>query len=420
MREKILLVEDNRALAKLLAKKTENSLGMQVDVAHSMEEAKTLLEESDAYFIALLDLNLPDAPDGEIVDYVLSLGVLVIVLTGNIDKKTKALFAEKDIVDYVFKSNMDDVNYIFTMIDRLRKNQAYKVLVVDSAIPSRNRTKVLLQSQQFKVLAAAHGEEALGYFEQHEDIKLVVTEYQMPVIDGMELVLELRKGYSKHQLGIIAIASSEDESAAAKFLKHGANDFIIKPFGKEELVCRVNNLIEAQENVKTIAALVNTDALTGTLDRRFFFEQAARYMEEASEKEEPYALGVTDVDHFKTINDVHGQAIGDKVIAALGQLLRNEAKGLDFVTRLSGEQFGVMLKNISKERAVAWFVKMRARIGAEGVVVQNQPISLTVSIGVAFGEEEAVLEELLDKADGALYQAKKEGRNRVEIFEDTY
>lgn len=136
MREKILLVEDNKALAKLLAKKTESSLGMQVDVAHSMEEAKAFLKHSSDYFIALLDLNLPDAPDGEIVDYVLELGILVIVLTGNIDKKTKALFEEKPIVDYVFKGNMDDVNYIFSMIDRLRKNTQHKVLVVDSAIAS--------------------------------------------------------------------------------------------------------------------------------------------------------------------------------------------------------------------------------------------------------------------------------------------
>jgi diguanylate cyclase (GGDEF)-like protein len=415
MLEKILLVEDNKALAKLLAKKTEASLGLEVDVAHSMEEATTLLRENkENYFIALLDLNLPDAPDGEIVDYVLSQNILVIVLTGNIDKKTKALFAEKPIVDYVYKGNMDDVNYIFTMIDRLRKNRHYKVMVVDDSIPSRNRTKVMLQSQQFKVLAAAHGEEALRYFEDHDDIRLVVTDYHMPVVDGMELVLNLRKTHPKHLLGIIAITSNEDESVAAKFLKHGANDFIVKPFGKEELICRVNNTIEAQEKIETIANLVNIDPMTGALNRRYFFTEMEKYMQEATQNQESYMLGIVDIDHFKSINDTYGHDVGDKVIIAVAKRLQSEAKGLDLVSRLSGEEFGVVLKNISREKAVAWFVKMRANLANEPIEIDGRTIKITVSMGLASGVD-LEFEELMEQADSALFEAKRDGRNRVEI-----
>ncbi|MCK9257927.1 MAG: response regulator, partial [Sulfurospirillaceae bacterium] len=141
-KEKILIVEDNKTLAKLLAKKTEMSLELEVDVAYTMQEAKEFVVKNDSnYFMALLDLNLPDAPDGEIVDYILSKNINVIVLTGNIDKKTKELFEQKPIVDYVFKGNMDDVNYIFSMIDRLLKNRNHKVLIVDDSIPARNNMK---------------------------------------------------------------------------------------------------------------------------------------------------------------------------------------------------------------------------------------------------------------------------------------
>jgi len=415
MSEKILLVEDNKALAKLLAKKSEASLGLEVDVAHSMEEAVELLRKNkNDYFIALLDLNLPDAPDGEIVDYVLSQNILVIVLTGNIDKKTKALFAEKPIVDYVYKGNMDDVNYIFTMIDRLRKNREYKVMVVDGSIPSRNRIKAMLQSQQFKVLAAAHGEEALRYFEDNDDIKLVVTDYHMPVIDGMELVLTLRKTHPKHALGIIAITSNEDESVVAKFLKHGANDFIVKPFGKEELICRVNNTIEAQENIETIANLVNIDPMTGALNRRYFFSEMEDYMPFASENQEPYMLGIVDIDHFKSVNDTYGHDVGDKVITAVAKRLQGEAKGVDLVARLSGEEFGVVLKNIPREKAVGWFVKMRASLANEPIEVDGKTIKITVSMGLA-PSMDVEFEELMEQADRALFEAKKGGRNRVEI-----
>ncbi|MBN2964749.1 diguanylate cyclase [Sulfurospirillum sp. T05] len=417
MREKILLVEDNKALAKLLAKKTESSLGMQVDVAHSMEEAKVFLKHANDYFIALLDLNLPDAPDGEIVDYVLELGMLVIVLTGNIDKKTKALFEEKPIVDYVFKGNMDDVNYIFSMIDRLRKNTQHKVLVVDSAITSRNRTKMLLQSQQFKVLVAAHGEEALRYFEDHDDISLVVTDYHMPVINGMELVLELRKTKSKHELGIIAISSSEEESMAAKFLKHGANDFIIKPFGKEELTCRVNNTIEAMENIETIAMLGTTDGLTGALERRHFLRQVEAYLDEAKEKKESYAFGIVDIDQLKAINETHGYEAGDRVLSSVASTLRGEAKGVDAIGRFGGAEFGVLLKHVSKEEALRWFVKMRAHLANQPLHVRGKEVRITVSMGLAF-EGETQVESLLERADEALGEAKHQGRNRVEIYEE--
>lgn len=415
MAEKILLVEDNKALAKLLAKKTEASLGLEVDVAHSMKEAVGLVNENkNDYFIALLDLNLPDAPDGEVVDFVLSNDILVIVLTGNIDKKTKALFAEKPIVDYVYKGNMDDVNYIFTMIDRLRKNREYKVMVVDDSIPSRSRTKAMLQSQQFKVLAAAHGEEALRYFEDNDDIRLVVTDYHMPVIDGMELVLTLRKTHPKHTLGIIAITSNEDESVAAKFLKHGANDFIVKPFGKEELICRVNNTIEAQENIETIANLVNIDPMTGALNRRYFFNAMEEYIQEAHQNSESFMLGIIDIDHFKSINDKYGHDIGDKVIASVAKSLQGEAKGIDLVARLSGEEFGVVLKNIPKEKAVAWFVKMRAKLASEPIIIDEVSVNITVSMGIA-SNANIEFEELVDLADGALFEAKRGGRNRVEI-----
>lgn len=414
-KEKILLVEDNKTLAKLLAKKTEDSLSVEVDIAYSMEEAKNFISNTEKpYFIALLDLNLPDAPDGEVVDYVLSHNIEVIVLTGNLDKDTKKLFAEKPIVDYVYKGNMDDVNYVFAMIDRLLKNRSHKVLVVDSSMASRNRIKALLQSQQFQVLAAAHGEEALSYFEDNDDIRLVITDYKMPVIDGMELVLTLRKTYPKHILGIIAVTSSEDESMAAKFLKHGANDFIVAPFGKEEFISRVNNTIEAQENIEKIANLVNMDPMTGVLNRRYFFNEMEKYSHEAMQNGESYILGVIDIDHFKSINDTHGHEIGDVVIAELAKRLKDEAKGSDYVARLSGEEFAVVLKNIPKNKAVAWFVKMRAKIASEPIIIKDRSISITVSIGLVMGAD-FTFEELLDEADSALFQAKKLGRNRVEI-----
>lgn len=141
--ERILVVDDNKALAKLIVMQMEKSIeDMAIDVAYDFAEAKMLISEHGKdYFMTILDLNLPDAPNGEIVDYVLAQGLCAIVLTGSIDDKTKEFFINKDIVDYVYKGNMDDINYIFQMINRLSKNRQYKVLVVEDSLPFRNMIK---------------------------------------------------------------------------------------------------------------------------------------------------------------------------------------------------------------------------------------------------------------------------------------
>lgn len=416
MKERILLVEDNKTLAKLLAKKIQNSIDAHVDVAHTMEDAAKLIQANKDYFIALLDLNLPDAPNGEIVDFVLSKGILVIVLTGNIDEQTKKTFINKDIVDYVYKSNINDVNYIFTTMDRLYKNKKHKVMIVDDAMLMRNEAKKILSSQQFEnVFVAAHGEEALAYFEQHPDIKLVLTDYNMPVIDGLELTLKLRQTYSKNDLGIIALTAANDGEIASSFLKHGANDFVVKPFVKDELICRVNNLIESLENIQIIGNMANTDFLTGVYNRRYFYQQAQEYIQETN-GQNSFAVAMLDIDLFKKVNDTYGHDCGDMVIKALANMLTSQTKGQDIVARFGGEEFCVLMKNISKEDAITQFVKLRSIISAQSVTYKDEQIQYTVSIGVTFGDVSKSLDMLLEEADEALYVAKENGRNRVEIY----
>jgi diguanylate cyclase len=415
--ERILVVDDNKALAKLIVMQMEKTIDeMAIDVAYSFAEAQMLINEHDKdYFMTILDLNLPDAPNGEIVDYALSKGLSAIVLTGSIDDETRQNFINKDIVDYVYKGNMDDINYIFQMINRLSKNRQYKVLVVEDSLPFRNMIKKILTSLQFKVLASAHGEEAMNYFADNPDINLIITDYRMPVKDGLEVLKEVRKEKDKNSLGVIVMTSPSEKTDASIFLKNGASDFIAKPFSKEELICRVNNTIEAIENINKIANFANRDFLTGVYNRRFFYSDVEEYVQVAEETNEPYAFAMIDVDYFKKINDKYGHDGGDKVLKSIAKILNDNTKGSDIVARFGGEEFCVVLKKINKEEAVKFFVNLRAKVAENKVTIKKEKVKVTISIGVSFGNGHCEIDDMLEACDSALYTAKENGRNRVEI-----
>lgn len=414
MSSKILLVEDNKTLAKLLSRKIEMALDFRVDIAGSLAEAKVLCRDPKSYFIALLDLNLPDAPNGEVVDEVLKHGIPSIVLTGSNDPQTREAIMAKNIVDYVYKGGMQDVQTIFDTIHRLTKNRQFKILIVDDSLAVRNEMKRILASQFYTVLVAAHGEEALSYFQDNPDIKLVLTDYYMPVIDGLTLTRKLREMYSKDELGIIALTASDDKSIATQFLKSGANDFLTKPFNHEEIICRVDNIISLLDYIQTISNMANVDPLTNAYNRRYFYKEAPKYIEYARTEDEPYAVMMIDIDNFKTLNDSFGHAAGDEVLKNVAKILKDNSKGSDFVVRMGGDELLALLRNISFDDAVTLANKICWSAAGTTLTFNQRELSYTISIGVAPSAEN--LEVALDNADMALYHAKNKGRNRVEQF----
>lgn len=415
VKEKILIVEDNKALSKLIAKKIEMNPMFHVDIAYTLEMAEALLEKDDDYFIALLDLNLPDAPHGEVVDKVLEKNIPSIILTGSMEEEVRNAILEKNVIDYVFKGNIDDVNYVFALIERLYKNRGIKVLIVDDSMAVRSQMRMILKAQMFTVLVAAHGEEALSFLEDNPDIKLVLTDYNMPVINGVDLTKEIRKRYSKNELSIIAMTASSDELIAAKFLKIGANDFINKPFSKEGLTCRINNSLDALEYVSKLSYMAHNDFLTGLYNRRYFFELVTQYMASSKDKKEPFALAIIDIDNFKIINDTYGHDSGDNVLVSIGKLFKEAVSTSDIVARMGGEEFCIVLKNCTQKQALEFFIKLTKQVSQHKIVGSNkQLITTTVSIGVTFSDV-GDLSEILKNADIALYRAKNSGKNKVEL-----
>ena len=416
MSEKILVVEDNKTLAKLISKKIQHALEMEVDVAYSLAEARLFLARYK-YFITLLDINLPDAPNGEVVDYALSKNNHVIVLSANIDKEFRKKMLQKNIIDYVNKGGAGDINYIIQSIERLRKNREHKVLVVDDSMVFRKQMQNMLENLFFEVITVAHGEEALGMLQAKPDISLVLTDYNMPVMNGLELTYEIRQTYSKDELCILALSGNDDDEVSALFLKHGANDYIKKPFSKEEFSCRVNNSIEALENIQTIMNYANRDYLTGLYNRRYFYNTMNEYIEDVKRSGEKFAVAMIDIDHFKKVNDTYGHDIGDRVIVTLADILRSSTSPRDVVSRFGGEEFCIVLKNINRYSAEDILARIHAEVANYSLQIdQERVITFTISIGAVLYQDGESLDDAINEADMLLYKAKKEGRNRL-IFE---
>lgn len=410
--QRILIVEDNKSLAQLISLKLSEELDFEIDIAYKLSEAKLFLHRYQ-YFTTILDINLPDAPNGEIVDYVLSKNQSAIVLSGKVDKEFRKTILNKKIIDYVFKSGVNDIDYIVQMIKRLQKNKQHKVLVVDDSRVFRKQMSDFLENLFYKVISVAHGEEALGMLKAHSDISLVITDYNMPVMDGLELLQEIRKEYTKNELCVLALSANNDEEVSAMFLKYGANDFIKKPFSKEEFACRVNNSIEALENIQIITNQAQRDFLTGLYNRRYFFESMQNYMQRGDES---FVVAMVDIDNFKNINDTYGHDTGDKVIVALSQILLSGTSHHDLVARFGGEEFCVVLKNTTSENALNILDRLRAEVEANKIYTENQEIiSCTISIGAAKYEEDESLEDVINQADMKLYNAKNSGKNQVQI-----
>jgi diguanylate cyclase (GGDEF)-like protein len=411
----ILLVEDSRTFASLLSRNIESALGFSVRWTQSYQETAQELESgADKYFAALLDLNLPDAPRGEVVDLVAGKGVPSIVFTGEMDRGLRRKMWANRIADYVYKDNLENVGYLLQLLQRLSRNRGVEVLVVDDSPTARSHVASLLRARLYQVLEAADGKDALAVLAEHPDVKLVVTDYNMPGMDGFQLTREIRRSHSKDVLAIIGVSAQAGDDTSARFIKTGANDFISKPFNVEEFYCRIMHNMEMLEQVETIRELSIKDPLTGLYNRRHFFDAGHALFQERRAAGRDLCAAMLDIDHFKRVNDTWGHDAGDAVLKYLASILQARFGNGDIVARFGGEEFCVLFASEPAADAPEAFDALRRSVEAAPVTVGDAQIPFTVSIGMCTRCGDT-LEATLKQADELLYRSKQEGRNRVTV-----
>ncbi|MDR3640666.1 MAG: diguanylate cyclase [Humidesulfovibrio sp.] len=412
---KVLIVEDSRSFAALVSKHIRQDLGFGVVVASSLAAAKGILEQGTDYLAALLDIDLPDAPNGECVDLAIAHKIPAIVFTGKFSESLRESFWNRHIVDYVLKDSMENVDYVVALLSRLAKNPQTKILLVDDSRSYRHAVKRLLTAHRYNVLEAGSGEEALEVLEQHPDTRMVLVDYNMPGMDGFALTREIRRNYGKDTLAIVGVSCESGARLSPRFIKSGANDYLHKPFLVEEFYTRITQNLEMLDHIALVRDMAERDYLTRVYNRRYFFSAGTQLHALLTRRGQPLTVAMLDVDHFKGVNDSLGHEAGDAVLRQMAQQLASRFRTSDIVARLGGEEFCVLASDIAADQAMLLFEDLRKVFETTPLHFGEDTVHYTVSIGLCC-ESGLPLEGMLRIADRMLYRSKSAGRNRVTLY----
>lgn len=252
---RILIVEDSPTTARELRRTLEEEHGFTVVTATSLADARSVLDQHGAnFFLAVLDLVLPDAAEGEVVAAVRAHDIPVVVFTSQFDEATRHSILAQDVIDYFIK-NECAISTVSTAVARLWSNRNTKLLVVDDSASMRTFLKDELRRYMFQVFEASSGQTALRLLERNPDIAVVVTDYLMPGMDGLELTRRIRSRWGREQVAVIGVSVQSEMPLTVSFIKNGANDFLTKPFHREELYCRILMNVEMVEQSRSLIEL---------------------------------------------------------------------------------------------------------------------------------------------------------------------
>jgi two-component system cell cycle response regulator len=298
------------------------------------------------------------------------------------------------------------------------------VLIAEDDPMFRKILQSWLQSWSYRVTIAEDGAQAWSILLQEHPPELLILDWVMPEVDGLELCRRIRERQQSPYQYILLVTGKDEKQDIVRGLDTGADDYLTKPFDRSELQARLRvgqrilklqrDLIDAREELRFQAM---HDALTGLWNRRALLELLHRELERAARGATPTWVLMLDLDHFKNINDTYGHLAGDAVLREVANRIAQNVRPYDLAGRYGGEEFLVVLSNCGEAETAQTAERIRLAIASTPISAAGSMIPVTVSIGateIAAGARSD--QEGLLVADKALYQAKDGGRNRVCIL----
>jgi two-component system, cell cycle response regulator len=299
----------------------------------------------------------------------------------------------------------------------------FKIVVADDSRVYRSLVEGVLSKEGYEVIFARNGREALTAVAEHKP-SLVITDWEMPDITGVELCKQIRHEHESYTY-IILLTSNSEKDRVIEGLAAGADDYLTKPFHCGELVARVGvgrRVVDLHRQIQKknllLQELALTDPLTGLANRRAIEDWATRELSGAARHGFSFWIVEADVDHFKNVNDRHGHDAGDVVLKEFADLLRTNTRSSNMCGRTGGEEFVLGITHAEEEGIRIAVERIRQQLEAQEFRFGNEVIGVTASFGIAgfYGKRPPKFDDLLRNADEALYTAKHNGRNRLEFY----
>ncbi len=451
MTARILVVDDIHANVKLLEARLMAEY-FQVLVAHNGRDALQICENGHADMV-LLDVMMPEMDGFEVCSRLKNnprtahLPVVMVTALDQPEDRVRGLecgaddFLTKPVSDLALitrvkslvrlKMLTDELRLrattgrdlgVETMLDLTDKSNGAKarILVVDDR-PSSYERIVKFLAVEHSVVVVPDPQEAL-FRAAEEDFDSAVISMSLQNFDSLRLCSQLRSLERTRTLPIVVIAENDQEAGVIRALDLGVNDYIRRPIDRNELLARVRTQVrrkryneKLRNSVQATIEMAVTDGLTGLNNRRYFDSHLQGMFEKSVGRNKPISLVMCDIDHFKAVNDGHGHDAGDEVIREFAKRIRKCIRNIDLACRYGGEEFVVVMPDTDVAMARLVAERIRVEVASHSFIVGGKTaLPITVSLGVSCieGENDSP-EKLLKRADVALYNAKRSGRNRV-------
>ena len=453
MSARVLVVDDVMPNVKLLAAKLTREY-FDVLTAYNGQQALELVK-SESPDIVLLDVMMPGMDGFEVCQRIRSdpatmhIPVVMVTALSDISDRVRGLeagaddFLTKPVNDIALFARVRSLVRLKMMMDewRLREStsghfgmlnsgvnllsestEKARVLVLEDSPLDLDKITDTLGRDGADVYSAANCARALERA-LAEEFDLVIVSLTLLNEDGLRLCSQLRSHERTRQVPILLMIDEGDLQRVAKGLELGANDYVIKPLDRNELQARVRTQVRRKRyqdrlraNYEQSLSLALTDSLTGVFNRRYVSAHLPRLLDRAADSNKPVSILMFDIDHFKRVNDTFGHDVGDEVLREVAVRSARNLRNFDLVARLGGEEFVVIMPDTDGEAALMVAERLRQRIGDTPFAISAPvgEITVTVSVGVAVGGRVGdTVDTLIKRADEALYEAKRTGRNRV-------
>jgi two-component system cell cycle response regulator len=454
MSARILIVDDILPNVKLLEAKLTNEYYDVITASSGAEALEKIENESPD--IVLLDVMMPEMDGFECCRIIKGnpktshIPVVMVTALTDVSDRVNGLeagaddFLTKPVNDIALFARVRSLVRLKMTVDewRARENTATSFGVLDDnsiEIDDDEPANILIVEDQdfdadkFFETCTSEGHtatRAVGGFEAME----YVGQYQFDVImvslnmneDGLRLISHLRSNDKTRSVPIVMIGASEDMPKIAQGLEIGAHDYVLRPVDKNELKARLKTQIrrkrfqeKLKENYEVSLSMALTDSLTGLYNRRYLNAHLEKLLQQDGEQRKPIALLMFDIDHFKSVNDTHGHAVGDEILIAFANRIKGRLRTFDILARTGGEEFVAVLVDVGLEKACYIAERLRRGIANDPMPasIENGELSITCSVGGAYiGQDVVDVDDAIERSDKLLYKAKENGRNKV-VFE---